>query len=234
MTSKHTAKAFDADLNSLKESLLLMGGVVESMLKESHEAFKSRNASLAKLIIARDDDVDRIEKSVDELAIQILALRQPAARDLRFVSTALKISKDLERIGDEVVNICERVAELAEMPESLEFESISKEPLETIFVSAQEVISRALDAFVSLSSQQAGEILKLDDRIDQHYRSFYRDLLQEMQEHPDLIVRIMKILFVAKYLERIADHATNFAEQVIFVVEGLDIRHEEAILPLPE
>jgi len=233
VSSKHTAKAFEADLASLKESLLLMGGIVESMLKEAFEAFNGKSADLAQMIIERDDDVDRVEKSVDELAIQILALRQPAARDLRFVSTALKISKDLERMGDEIVNICERLVELTEMGEDAEFEKIDQTHLKALFQMSQEVMTKALDAFVSLSSQEAGDILNLDERIDRKYRELYQEYVGMIENNPRLTRRILKILFIAKYLERIADHATNFAEQVIFVVEGLDIRHEENILPTP-
>jgi len=233
MSSKHTAKAFEADLASLKESLLLMGGIVESMLKEAFEAFNTSSLDLARMIIERDDDVDRVEKSVDELAIQILALRQPAARDLRFVSTALKISKDLERIGDEIVNVCERLVELTEMGEDLEFSKIDQSHLKALFLMSQEVMTKALDSFVSLSSQEAGEILTLDEKVDHKYRELYQEYVNLIENNPRLTRRILKVLFMAKYLERIADHATNFAEQVIFVVEGLDVRHEENILPTP-
>lgn len=234
MTSKHTAKAFEADLNSLKESLLLMGGVVESMLKEAQEAFRSKDPALARLVIERDDDVDRVEKSVDELAIQILALRQPAARDLRFVSTALKISKDLERMGDEVVNICERLSELADLGPSEDFNQVDQSGISKLFEMSQSAMTRSLDAFVSLSSQQAGEILKVDDQIDRLYKEVYLQFVKEMKQRPAEVERVLKLTAICKYLERIADHASNLAEEVIFVVEGLDIRHEPAILPTPE
>jgi len=210
-----------------------MGGIVESMLKEAFEAFNTSSLDLARMIIERDDDVDRVEKSVDELAIQILALRQPAARDLRFVSTALKISKDLERIGDEIVNVCERLVELTEMGEDLEFSKIDQSHLKALFLMSQEVMTKALDSFVSLSSQEAGEILTLDEKVDHKYRELYQEYVNLIENNPRLTRRILKVLFMAKYLERIADHATNFAEQVIFVVEGLDVRHEENILPTP-
>lgn len=210
-----------------------MGGIVESMLKEAFEAFNTSSLDLARMIIERDDDVDRVEKSVDELAIQILALRQPAARDLRFVSTALKISKDLERIGDEIVNVCERLVELTEMGEDLEFSKIDQSHLKALFLMSQEVMTKALDSFASLSSQEAGEILTLDEKVDHKYRELYQEYVNLIENNPRLTRRILKVLFMAKYLERIADHATNFAEQVIFVVEGLDVRHEENILPTP-
>jgi len=226
--SDHTMKKFDVDLSQLKEGLLLMGGSIESMMQEARDALLQRNPDLARKVIERDLQVDKMEKDTDELAISILALRQPAAKDLRFVSAALKITTDMERMGDEIVNICERAIELTKFPPRAPHEDISK-----IFDLSSALISKSLDAFVNLSSQEAGDLLMLDDEIDQLHRKIYLELVEQMKTDPAQIDSTMKYIYVAKHLERIADHATNIAEQVIFMVEGLDIRHTGSLKSTP-
>lgn len=225
--SEHTYKPFEADLAKLKDNLLLMGGLIESMLQEAKEALLNNDAELARKVIQQDRQLDQMEKDADELAVQILALRQPAAKDLRFVAAALKISTDLERMGDEIVNICERVIELSEFEPIKPYQDLPK-----MLDMSSQLISRSLDAFVSLSSQQAGKVLKDDDEIDNLYREILNELVDIMKHRPETIVPAMKLMSVAKYLERLADHATNVAEQVIFMVEGLDVRHS-SIRPTP-
>ena len=221
--TERTFKIFYQDLEQLKESLLLMGGLIESMLAEVRDCVIHRDANLANQIIARDRQLNQWEKDVDELAIQILALRQPAARDLRFVVAALKISTDLERVGDEIVNICERIFEIAELNSAIQ----SFDDLLLMLDLSGKLISRSLDSFVALDSQMAGHVLQDDQAVDDLHKKVIGDLLDLMKLNANLIVPAMKFISVSKYIERIADHATNVAEQVIFMVEGLDIRHSD-------
>lgn len=225
---ERTQKIFDADLTSLKDGLLLMGGLVESMLREAEEALSNHNVSLAIEVIRRDQEIDQVEKDVDELAVQILALRQPAATDLRFVTSALKISKDLERMGDEIKNICERVQEMPRAPE----ESLCAD-VYLMIRKAQYIIKKSLDSFVHLSSQEAGRVLDLDEEIDYLHLKIRRDMTELMKVDSHQVDLASKLISVSKSLERIGDHAINVAEQVIFTVEGLDIRHEDRPTPLP-
>lgn len=217
-----TQRVFAADLQSLKDGLLLMGGVVESMLSEAESALMGLDQELARRVQDRDQEVDQIEKHVDELAIQILALRQPAAVDLRFVTSALKISKDLERMGDEVKNICERIEEIGEAPKPHQTEDLF-----LMIKKCRHLIKCSLDSFVHLSSQEAGQVLELDDEIDRMHRRIRSDLTNAMKAQPSEVETASKLISMAKSLERIGDHAINVAEQVIFTVEGLDIRHED-------
>ena len=226
--TERTFKIFDQDLEQLKESLLLMGGLIESMLTEVRDCVTQRDPVLANQIIARDRQLNQWEKDVDELAIQILALRQPAARDLRFVVAALKISTDLERVGDEIVNICERIFEIAELNSAMQ----SFDDLLSMLDLSGKLISRSLDSFVALDSQLAGSVLKDDQEVDDLHKKVIGDLLELMKLNSGLIVPAMKFISISKYIERIADHATNVAEQVIFMVEGLDIRHLD-VRPAP-
>lgn len=225
--SEHTSKLFENDLSQLKDGLLLMGGLIESMLQEAKEALLGNDAALASKVIQRDRQLDQLEKDADELATRILALRQPAAKDLRLVVAALKISTDMERMGDEIVNVCERVIEISKFPPIKPYQDLPR----MLDMSGQ-MISRALDAFVNLSSQQAGSVLQDDDQVDDLHRKILKELLEIMKSKPETIDPAMKLMSVAKYLERLADHATNVAEQVIFMVEGLDVRHT-SVRPTP-
>jgi phosphate transport system protein len=217
---KHTSQPFEDDLKRLKDSLLLMGGMIESMLKETSAALISHDADAAKKIIDRDNELDQLEKSVDEQAIQILALRQPAAQDLRFVTASMKICTDLERMGDITVNICERIVELAKFPPVKSYQDLPR-----MMEVTGKMISKAIDAFVNLSMDYATEVLTEDDAVDALYRLIWSEVLIMIKSNPGVLEPGMKLLFISKYLERIADHATNIAEQVIFTVKGLDVRH---------
>lgn len=225
---KHTSQQFDEDLAKLKESLLLMGGLIESMLEETNRALVAHDAKLAERVVRRDNDLDQLEKKVDEQAIQILALRQPAAQDLRFVTASMKICTDLERMGDIIVNTCERIMELAKFPPIKSYRDLPR-----MMVAAGSMISNSLDAFVQLSLEKASAVLAQDDEIDELFRQIWEELLSMMKQDPKILEPGMKLLFIAKHLERLADHATNIAEQVVFTVKGLDIRHSEHLKPQP-
>jgi len=223
MNTQHTSHQFDQELSQLKEKLLYMGGLAEEMIRDSIRALRERNSDLAGEVIDRDLTCNRFEVEIDELAIQILALRQPAARDLRFLTTALKISTDIERIADEAVNIAERTLELNREPQLKPYIDIPR-----MAEMAQGMLKEALDAFVHHDTRLAYTVCERDDAIDDLNRQILRELLTYMIEDPGSITRATKIIFVSKYLERIADHATNIAEMVVYMVEGKIIRHTDA------
>lgn len=220
MVNEHTLRKFDQELLQLKERLLFMGGVAETMIRDSIDALLKRDSKLAAKVIEDDLTCNRLEVEIDELAIRILALRQPAAKDLRFLTTALKISTDIERIGDEAVNIAERSIELNEEPQLKPYIDIPR-----IAEMAQRMLKNSLDAFVNQDTLLALEVCKKDDDIDDLNRQILRELLTYMIEDPATVSRATKIIFVSKYLERIADHATNIGEMVVYLVEGKIIRH---------
>jgi phosphate transport system protein len=225
---KHTSQQFEEDLQRLKDSLLLMGGLIESMLKETSSALISHDAVLAEKIIERDNELDQLEKKVDEQAISILALRQPAAQDLRFVAASMKICTDLERMGDIIVNICERVVELSKFPPVKTYKDLPR-----MMTLTGQMLSRSIDAFVNLSLELATEVMNSDDEVDELFRLIWEEVLDIMKANPKVLEPGMKLLFISKHLERIADHATNIAEQVIFTVKGLDVRHTNNLRPTP-
>jgi phosphate transport system protein len=218
--SEHIIKRYDEELSELKQRLLEMGGLVEKMIADAMRALIERNGELAKSVIAMDHEVNRIELDVDAKAINLLALRQPAARDLRFITMAMKINTDMERIGDTAVNLCERTLELLEEPQLKPYVDLPR--MATL---AQEMLKKALDAFVEGNVKKAREVMEADNQIDDLYTQIFRELLTHMMADPKAISRGLRLTFVAKYLERIADHATNIAEMVSFLIEGYDIRH---------
>jgi phosphate transport system protein len=184
-----------------------------------------RNSQLAQRVIEEDRRVNLLEVEIDEMCLHMLALRQPAASDLRFITFALKIVTDLERIGDLAVNIAEQAADLnAQPPEPQPWVDIPK-----MAQIAQEMLEDVLDAFVAGDAEKARAVLARDDAVDELYHRVYRELIDSLGTEPHRSARTASILFVAKHLERIADHATNIAEMVIFHIEGRDVRHKGKI-----
>lgn len=220
MDRKHTDKNYAQELKSLKEKILKMGGRVEEMIAWSIEALVNRDSELAKKVISTDHQVNRFEVEIDEDCLSVLALRQPIASDLRFITTGLKIVTDLERIGDMAVNVAERVLELNEEPQLKPYIDIPK-----MAQDIEKMIQDCLDAFVWSNSELAEDVCTRDDAIDNLYQQIFREVLTFMMQDQTTIPRAMRVIFIAKYLERIADHATNIAEMVIFMVKGKDIRH---------
>lgn len=216
----HIYKAFDVELKELKEAILYEGGLVEKAIREAIKALLERNSDLAKNVIENDDIVNAKEVEIDEFCLKLLALRQPAARDLRFITTAIKINYDLERIGDMAVNICERVLELNQEPQLKPYIDLPN-MAETVEL----MVKESLDAFVKEDVELALKVTKDDEKVDQLLDQIFRELLTYMIENPKTISRATRILFISKYLERMADHAVNIAELVIFMVEGKIIRH---------
>ncbi len=216
----HTSKIYDQELRNLRDKILLMGSLVEDMIAKGEHALRTRDTALAQATMRVDRRINRLECDVDELCMRILATRQPVASDLRFITTALKIVTDLERIGDLCVNICERVIELNEEP--------PLQPVGDLTSLADEAISLvhdALDALVARDVEKARALLGRDAVIDDHYAQIFRGVLDVMAKDPAAIYRATRVQSIAKYLERIADHATNIAETVVFLVKGTDIRH---------
>ena len=216
----HTDRRYEEELKALHQQILEMGGFVEKQIVNAIAALVRRDSDLARETIARDHTANRMDVEIDELCIRLLALHQPAARDLRLITTGLKITTDLERIGDMAVNIGERVLELNEEPQLKPFIDIPQ-----MADIAQRMLRQSLDAFVREDTDLALKVCAEDDSIDALNNQLFRELLSFMAENPSTVTRATRLLFVSKYLERIADHATNIAEMVVFMVKGTSIRH---------
>ncbi len=217
---QHTIRQYEEELRGLRTSLLKMGGLVERQIADAVDSLVNRNSDQAREVIARDAEVNRMDIDIDAMCLRILALRQPAASDLRFITTGLKINYDLERIGDMAVNICERALELNEEPILKPYIDIPR--MANI---AESMVKDSLDAFVRGDCDLARQVIERDDEVDALNTQIFRELLSYMAEDPHTIGRATRILFVSKYLERIADHATSVAEMVVFMVRGKTIRH---------
>jgi phosphate transport system protein len=211
---------FDSELLELKKKILTMGGLVEAMIADSLTALTTRDSQLAEEVQKRDRQVDRMEMEADDLSVRIIALRQPAAGDLRLIIAALKVTTDLERMGDLAVNITERVVELNTEPQLKPYIDL---PIMVEKVRA--MIREALDSFVTGDVEQARRVLASDNEVDALNVQVFRELLTYMLEDAKTISRATRLIFISKYLERLADHATNVAEEVIFAIEGRDVRH---------
>jgi phosphate transport system protein len=220
MSREHTDREYEGELRSLREQLLLMGAKVEEMLANCMRALVERDSDLAHRMIEFDNDIDGLEVAIDDHCLRILAKRQPVASDLRFITIALKIVTDLERIGDLGVNICERTIELNTEPPLKPYIDLPK-----MAEAVQGMIREALDAFVARNADRAKAVLEQDHVVNAYYGQVFRELLTYMMEDTSNIHRAIKIQAIAKYLERIGDHATNLAEMVVFMARGKDIRH---------
>jgi phosphate transport system protein len=211
---------FDDELADLKQRILRMGAVVERQIRQALIALVDRDDLVANQVIQNDRQVNTMDVEIDELCLELLALHQPAARDLRFVTTAMKISTELERMSDLAENICERAIELNAEPQLKPYIDI---PL--MAERGIKMVSESLDAFVRGDSVLARQVLNEDDYIDDLNEQIFRELLSFMIENPQTISRAIRLSFISKYIERIADHATNVAELVVYMVEGKIIRH---------
>lgn len=233
MMRAHTDREYEAELLNLREQLLLMGARVEELIAASMNALVARNTDLARRTMESDHGVNRLEVEIDETCLRILARRQPVASDLRFLATALKLVTDLERIGDLGVNISERVVELNQEPTLKPYIDLPK-----MAEAAQGMVRDALDAFVQADAIRAEQVIARDSVVDAYYAQIFRELLTYMMEDPRNIYRATRLQSIAKYLERIGDHATNLAEMVVFMVKGQDIRHagrlEDTPAPTPK
>ena len=220
MPSIHTSRDFEAELRELRAHALAMGARCERSLQLAFDAFWSGSSECAAEVERLDRQIDRDEMDIDALVLRILALRQPVAFDLRFLATALKLVTDLERIGDEAVNIAERARE----GHGLATAAV-KSDLETMCAEAQHMLQDALEAFVNSEVTRAEGVLERDDFVDNLYGGILQKMMEYMATNPGDIPGAVRVIKVAKYIERIADHATNIAEEVIFLVNGDDVRH---------
>lgn len=211
---------FERELERLGSELLRLGGLVEQAIDRSVQALVERDSGLAKRVIEEDQQIDLLENEIDSLCMDLLALRQPIARDLRFITTALKITPDLERMADHAVNIAERAVELNAEPPLKPLIDIPR-----LARLARDMVHDALDAFLRRDAASARAIIPRDDAVDQLMEQLFRELLSFMMEDPRTITRAMRLIFVAKYFERIGDQATNVCEMVVYMVEGRVVKH---------
>lgn len=217
---EHTSTHYEQQLRELKNKLLIMSYKAEQMISDSIRSLVERRPSLAAAVIARDDEIDKMEVEVDDLCHVLLALEQPVANDLRLIATAMKIVKDIERIGDIGVNIGERVVELVQEPELRPMVG-----LPIMAEATQKILKESLDSFGHLDAELAERVIAKDELLDDLYEQMFRELLIYMLEDSRSISRAIKLIFIAKALERVGDHAANIAEMVVFLVNGHDIRH---------
>jgi phosphate transport system protein len=213
---------FDEELRALKEKILKLGSLVETAIHMSVQSLVDRNSDLAREIIKKDHQLNALDVEIDEECIRLIALRQPKARDLRFITIAMKITTDLERMGDLAVNVAERALELNDEPQLKPYIDIPRMAEIT-----EGMVRDSLDALVRECTNLPYEVIKRDNEVDQLTVQVFNELLLYMIQDPATISRAMRITYVAKYLERIADHATNIAEMVIYLCQGKMIRHTE-------
>jgi len=220
MGKTHIDSYYDRFLLDIREKLLTMAASVEKAIYDAIRALVERDSKLAQEVIKGDDAIDSQEVELENQCIRLLAIRQPMASDLRFVTTAIKVNADLERIADNAVNIAERALELNEEPILKPYIDVPR-----MADTTRSMLRDVLDAFVSQDAAKAVEVIKADEIVDDLNSQIFRELLTFMMEDPHTIPRAIRIMFVSKYLERIADHATNIAEMVIFMVTGRSVRH---------
>jgi phosphate transport system protein len=220
MDRRHTDREYEGELESLREQVLLMGARVEEMMTLALRAFSEQDARIARTTIAHDRLVDAAEMQIDELCLRVLALRQPVASDLRFITTTLKLVTDLERIADLCVNLCERVGEFGDEPSLAVDATITQ-----VGGLAQSMVHDALDAFVVGDALKAEQVMDRDETVDRLHAEIIPELVNLMTTDATAVPRSIRLISIAKYLERIADHATNIAEMVVFMVRGQDVRH---------
>jgi len=217
---------FSIELEELHALLLQMGELVESSIRRSVQSLVERDKELAKAVMRDEPRVNQMQVEIDSKTTRLLALNQPVARDLRFLTATLKINTDLERMGDLAVNIAERAIALLNLPAVKPLVDIPK-----MAALAQSMLLKSLEAFVRADADLAQSILPSDDEVDALKDSVYQELVELMQRDPVTIPAAVDLIFVARNLERIADHATNIAEDVIFLAKGIDVRHHMADHP---
>jgi phosphate transport system protein len=217
---KMIRKHFSRELEKIKKLILSLGAMVEEQVRMATQAVETRDAELVQKIIKSDHDIDEMEVEIEEECLKVLALHQPVAVDLRFLIAVIKINNDLERIGDQAVNIAERV------------DVIAKRDLSEFFFDytamggkVQEMLKMSLDALVNMDYDIAYSVVMRDDEVDQIKVDAYDRIKQAMRKHPDKIGYLINLLLISRHLERLADHATNIAEEVIYLIEGEIVRH---------
>jgi phosphate transport system protein len=214
---------FDEELAGLQQTLLAMGGLVEDQIRRAMRALIERDDALAQDVIDRDRQVNAYDVEVDEKSVELLALHQPAAGDLRFITTIMKVVTDLERIGDQAVNIAQRALELNQEPQLKPYIDLPR-----MAERAQRMVKESLDAFVGRDTPLARQVCAEDAEVDSLKEQIFRELLTYMMSDPKTIPRAIRLILISRFLERVADHATNIAEMVIYMVESKMVRHSLA------
>jgi phosphate transport system protein len=211
---------FQQNLDELKERLLVMAGLVEQSIQRSTEAYSTRDVGLCEMVLRSETAVNRMEREIDRAALDLLAMEQPMAVDLRFIIAVIRINADLERVGDQAVNIAQRVIELEAFPQ-LEL-PVDIPKLASL---AAAMVRKALQAFIEADADLAQSVLMLDDQVDDMNSAAFRSLSALISEKPEMTSQALNALIISRNLERVGDHATNIAEDVIFWVRGADVRH---------
>jgi phosphate transport system protein len=214
-------KHYAGQLDALRETVLRMGGLVEQMTHRAIQALVERNAAILDEVRSMEQEVNHLHVEIDETCLELIALQQPAAVDLRFITAAMRINADMERIGDQAINIVERAESLLDVPPVKPLIDIPR-----MAEIAKEMLKDALDSFVNGDDELAMAAIRKDDLVDQLKDQVFRELLTYMMSDPSTITRAMDLILVSRHLERIADHATNICEYVIFMVKGKDVRHQ--------
>ena len=211
---------FQQNLDDLKERLLVMAGLAEQAIQRSIEAYRSRDLSICEQVFKAEPQINRLEREIDQMALDLLAMEQPMAIDLRFILSVIRINADLERVGDQAVNIAVRVKEMGA------FANIDL-PVDIPKLAAlsSAMVRKALQAFISADAEIAEAVLKLDDQVDEMNDAAFYALSTLIKEQPELTPQSLNALIISRNLERVGDHATNIAEDVIFWVRGADVRH---------
>lgn len=215
-------KHFRKELESIKKRILTLGSMVEDLVHDSVQAVERVDADLADRIIKRDSEINETEVDIEEECLKVLALHQPVAVDLRFIIAVIKINNELERIGDQAVNIAQRVQIIAKRPKPPFWFDYSE-----MGEKGQRMLKMSLDAFVNLDVDIAYKVITMDDEVDQIKNDAYDQIKQAIQELPERVGYYINLLLISRHLERLADHATNIAEEVIYLVEGEIFRHAQ-------
>ncbi len=224
MNNPHILRTFDRELKNLKDEILTMGEMVQEAIATSVKSLVERDSDLARQVIENDRLVNELEVKIDGICLSLIALRQPAGGDLRFIATGLKVNVDLERIGDLAVNISERALDLNKEPQLKPYIDVPRMDQDVRWM-----IQGALDAYINKNEAIAMEVIERDEEVDQLNHQIARELLTYMMEDTKKVSAAMKIMMVSKHLERAADHAVNVAEQAIFMMKGTVVRHQKII-----
>jgi phosphate transport system protein len=219
---------FQQSLDDLKENLLVMAGLAEQAIQRAIEAYRVRDLSICDLVSRSELAINRLERDIDQAALDLLAMEQPMAIDLRFILSVIKINADLERVGDAAKNISDRVRHMDNMAQVELPVDIPR-----MAALASEMVRKSLQAFIEADAELARNVLTMDDAVDAMNRAAYKALTRVMEEQSHMAPQALNALMISRALERVADHATNIAEDVIFWVEGTDVRHHKSLIVGP-
>ncbi len=218
---KHTSREYERELQEIREGLLYLGALTEKAIDNTTTALMERDSGLARQVIANDCQIDQLDEEIEEKCIRLLALRQPAARDLRFITTAIKLNGHLERIGDMALKICEKALQLNELPQLKPYIDLPR-----MAEISRGMIRESLDALVREDVELANKVREDDDKVDNLNEQIFRELLTFMIEDPRTIQRALLIMQISKTMERISDHAKGMADMVVYMITGKSVRHD--------